>query len=135
MRRYDEWLQDQGQTEFRAIEPSDMPQDPDGSGKGWRFEVLEHGGSEHDAMPQWIEATDADGRSAIYTALDPANPADRPQDQNGAGRGWTFLTREQDGNNVPQTIIGRDPEGREAIYSPLRHEGVVGKWELVRPPV
>lgn len=135
MRTYDEWVDNQGQTEFRPIEPSDMPQDPDGLAQGWRFEVLEHGGSEPDAMPQWIEATDGAGRNAIFEAMDPVNPADRPQDQGKGGKGWTFQTRDHDGNGVPQVIVGTDAEGRKAIYSPLRNEGVIGKWQLVRPPV
>ena len=133
MRTYDEWLQNQGQTEFRPIEPGDMPQDPDRSARGWRYEVLEHGGREPDAMPQWIEVTDAEGRSAIYEALEPANPADRPQDDGGSGVSWSFKLRDHDSEGVPQTVVGRDPEGREALYSPLRNEGVVGRWELVRP--
>lgn len=135
MRTYDEWLQNHGETEFRAIEPSAMPQDPDGLAQGWRFKVLEHDASETDTMPKWIEVTDRRGRSAIYEVVSPANPADRPQDLGAEGHGWTFRTGEYDGNGVPQTIIGRDPDGREAVYSPLRNEGVIGKWELVRPRV
>lgn len=65
----------------------------------------------------------------------PANPADRPQDPRADGEGWTFWTGEHDGNGVPQTVTARDPEGREAVYFPLRNEGVIGRWDFVRPPV
>ena len=112
-----------------------MPQDPSGLAQGWSFKVLEHGGSEPDAMPQWIEVTDGQGRSAIYNAMDPVNPDDRPQDQGGGGKDWSFETRDHDGNGVPQSIIGSDREGRQTIYSPLKNEGVIGRWELVRPLV
>ncbi len=45
------------------------PQDIHGDGRDWKFETLEHGGDEPDNMPQAIEATDAEGRWAVYVPL------------------------------------------------------------------
>lgn len=134
MRTYDEWLQNQGQTTFIPIDPSDMPQDPGHQAEGWSFKILEHGGREPDAMPQWIEATDAEGRSAIYEALQPDNPAERPQDDGGSGLGWSYKLANHDARDVPLTITALDTASRAAIYSPLRDQGVIGRWELVVPP-
>lgn len=133
MRIYDEWQQTEGQTEFRPIAPEELPQDPDGRGAGWIFRVLQLGGREHDAMPQWIEAKDAHGRCAIYKALEPDDPAKRPQDSGGDGSGWTFKTLNPDAGNVPHAILGTDPHGRNAIYEPLRLEGKIGRWMPVGP--
>lgn len=49
-----------------APPPEGRPQDPHLDGRGWRFETLEHGGTEPDTMPQAIRATDPQGRTAIY---------------------------------------------------------------------
>lgn len=55
---------------FVPLRPEDRPQDPNGRAEGWTFRTLEHGGGEPDAMPQAIEATDPQGRSHIYVALE-----------------------------------------------------------------
>ncbi len=55
---------------FVPLHSADRPQDPTGDGKGWTFKLLEHGGDEPDSMPQAIEATDPQGRSHIYVALE-----------------------------------------------------------------
>jgi len=55
---------------FIPLPPEARPQDPSMDGKGWTFKTLEHGGSEPDTMPQAIEATDPQGRSHIYVALE-----------------------------------------------------------------
>jgi hypothetical protein len=56
---------------FVPLDPEDRPQDhPTLDGKGWTFRTLEHGGDQPDTMPQAIEATDAEGRSHIYVALE-----------------------------------------------------------------
>jgi hypothetical protein len=54
------------QTTFMALAVDDRPHDPSGIAKGWTFKTLEH---DAHTFPQAIEATDAQGRSAIYVPL------------------------------------------------------------------
>lgn len=54
---------------FDELTKDARPQDPHGDGRDWIFETDEHGGDEPDAMPQAIEATDVEGRRAIYVPL------------------------------------------------------------------
>ena len=50
---------------FREMPQEMRPQDPHFDGRGWTFELLEHGGDYPDAMPQAIRATDAQGDLAL----------------------------------------------------------------------
>lgn len=54
---------------FRDMSEDRRPQDPGMNGEGWTFETMEHGGEYPDMMPQAIKATDAEGRSCIYTPV------------------------------------------------------------------
>lgn len=54
---------------FREMPQEMRPQDPHFDGRGWTFELLEHGGDYPDAMPQAIRATDAQGRSCTYVPV------------------------------------------------------------------
>jgi len=54
---------------FDELRPDKRPQDDYGDGRDWAFRTAEHGGDEPDSMPQVIEATDAQGRRAIYVPL------------------------------------------------------------------
>ena len=54
---------------FAKLTREKRPQDPHGDGRDWKFMTCEHGGDEPDTMPQAIEATDAEGRWAIYVPL------------------------------------------------------------------
>jgi hypothetical protein len=58
-----------GTQPFYELKPEMRPQDPSGDAEGWTFRTAEHGGDEPDTMPQAIEATDAQGRWAIYVPL------------------------------------------------------------------
>jgi hypothetical protein len=58
-----------GSQPFDELTPERRPQDPYGDGRDWKFETGEHGRDEPDNMPQAIEATDAEGRWAIYVPL------------------------------------------------------------------
>lgn len=54
---------------FEVLTPDRRPQDEWGDGRGWRFRTFEHGGDVPDNMPQAIEATDPQGRWAVYVPL------------------------------------------------------------------
>jgi hypothetical protein len=54
---------------YREMAPEMRPQDPTLDGKGWTFQLLEHGGDYPDAMPQAICAADAAGRTCIYVPV------------------------------------------------------------------
>jgi hypothetical protein len=58
-----------GSQPFDELTPEMRPQDIYGDGRDWTFATGEHGGDEPDNMPQTIEATDAEERSAIYVPL------------------------------------------------------------------
>ena len=61
-----------------AWPPGSRPQDdPSFSGKGLKFETLDHGGDYPDMMPQAIRVTDPEDSSCEYWAVHP-----------GAGRSW-----------------------------------------------
>jgi hypothetical protein len=117
--------------EFIPIPPDEMPRDPDGSAAGWTFRLLEHGGAEPDTMPECIEATDAEGRSAIYVAMDADKmpPEDRPQDPMNNGTDWSFITLDHDEFGTPHSIAVLDAEGRSAAYLPLMRHGTIGRWK------
>jgi hypothetical protein len=51
---------------FKPLAIDERPHDGSGTGKGWSFKTLEH--DAHN-FPHAIEATDAQGRSAIYVPL------------------------------------------------------------------
>ena len=59
----------QGSQPFATLTRENRPQDPHGDGRDWNFITYKHGGDEPDTMPRAIEATDAEGRSAIYVPL------------------------------------------------------------------
>jgi hypothetical protein len=48
---------------------------PSFSGKGLRFETLDHGGDYLDMMPQAIRVTDPEGNSCEYVAVNPLRKA------------------------------------------------------------
>jgi hypothetical protein len=58
-----------GPQPFDEVAREMRPQDTYGDGRDWTFKTSEHGGDEPDNMPQAIEATDAQGRWAIYVPL------------------------------------------------------------------
>src|SRR5215472_16119585 len=58
-----------GSQQFDELTPEMRPQDIHGDGRDWSFETSEHGGDEPDNMPQAIQATDAEGRWAVYVPL------------------------------------------------------------------
>jgi hypothetical protein len=51
---------------FPLLPPDKRPQDPNGNGRGLRFETLDHGGEYPDTMPQAVRVTDLHGRSCLY---------------------------------------------------------------------
>lgn len=55
--------------EFEEMTIAKRPQDNSLNGEGWTYKNLEHGGEFPDSMPQAIKATDADGKSCIYTPI------------------------------------------------------------------
>lgn len=54
------------ETVFVPLAIEERPHDPPGTGKGWQYKTLEH---DSHTFPHAIEATDAQGRSAIYVPL------------------------------------------------------------------
>ena len=58
--------------QLEAWPPRSRPQDdPSFSGKGLKFETLDHGGDYPDMMPQAIRVTDGQGNSCEYVAVNP----------------------------------------------------------------
>ncbi len=51
---------------FTPLSIEERPHDGTGTAKGWSFKTLEH---DAHTFPHAIEATDAQGRSAIYVPL------------------------------------------------------------------
>jgi hypothetical protein len=54
--------------DYDEIPPEERPQDDSQTGKGWKFEILEH---DEVTFPRAIRAIDAQGRSYIYLAVGP----------------------------------------------------------------
>jgi hypothetical protein len=59
-------MRTQSDLTFMPLSIEERPHDGTGTAKGWSFKTLEH--DEH-TFPHAIEATDAQGRSAIYVPL------------------------------------------------------------------
>ncbi len=122
---------------YRPLPPDGRPQDPTLDGRTLRYETLEHGGEYPDCMPLAIRVTDAQGRCAVYVAIQEVCPDQRPQDQPLNRRTLRYQPQAHGPDSMPMKISVTDPEMRSAVYVPIVEDGQVldsEGYELVLAP-